>query len=69
MHDPAKDPRVDSAPVSTGTAGRKEAAPLQSMPSHLARDLCDEEGLAHIVLDGAVYTLRITRSSKLILTK
>lgn len=34
-----------------------------------ARQLTDDEGRAHIELDGQIYTLRITRSGKLILTK
>jgi hemin uptake protein HemP len=38
-------------------------------PEHDARDLTSGGTLARIVLDGAVYTLRITRSGKLILTK
>ncbi|MEI4232419.1 hemin uptake protein HemP [Roseovarius sp. D22-M7] len=37
--------------------------------THDARDLVQENGTARIVLDGQVYTLRITRSGKLILTK
>ena len=38
-------------------------------PLHDARDLTGDRGAARIVLDGAVYTLRITRAGKLILTK
>ncbi|KFE36688.1 hemin uptake protein HemP [Thioclava atlantica] len=40
-----------------------------SLPVHDARVLTGEAGLAHILLDGQVYTLRITRAGKLILTK
>ena len=41
----------------------------QSLPSYDARDLTQGNDLAHIVHEGQVYTLRITRSNKLILTK
>ena len=37
-------------------------------PVYDARDLT-RDGLAAIILDGQVYTLRITRAGKLILTK
>ena len=36
---------------------------------HDARELTGESNTAMIVLDGQVYTLRITRAGKLILTK
>jgi hemin uptake protein HemP len=42
------------------------SAPL---PAYDARDLTESGDLARIVLDGQVYTLRITRAGKLILTK
>lgn len=44
---------------------------LQStnLPTYAASDLTDGGDLAQIVLDGQVYTLRITRANKLILTK
>lgn len=38
-------------------------------PVHVAQDLTRGGGQAHIVLNGQVYTLRITRAGKLILTK
>ncbi|MDT0681238.1 hemin uptake protein HemP [Roseicyclus sp. F158] len=38
-------------------------------PIHDARDLTGPDSCARIVLDGQVYTLRITRAGKLILTK
>ena len=38
-------------------------------PVHDARALTGGGDLARIVLDGQVYTLRITRAGKLILTK
>ncbi len=40
-----------------------------SLPVHDARELTREQGEARIVLDDKVYTLRITRQGKLILTK
>ncbi len=40
-----------------------------SIPSHAARDLTQGGTQARIELDGQVYTLRITRAGKLILTK
>jgi hemin uptake protein HemP len=41
----------------------------ESVAVHDARDLTLGGTLAHIVLDGQIYTLRITRQGKLILTK
>ncbi|MFD1194419.1 hemin uptake protein HemP [Seohaeicola saemankumensis] len=38
-------------------------------PSHAARDLTQGGSQARIELDGQIYTLRITRAGKLILTK
>ena len=38
-------------------------------PLHDAREMTGPDGCAMILLDGQVYTLRITRSGKLILTK
>ena len=43
--------------------------PPLSLPAHDARDLTRGGVSAHIVLDGQIYTLRITRAGKLILTK
>ncbi|MDX1820988.1 MAG: hemin uptake protein HemP [Paracoccaceae bacterium] len=39
------------------------------LPSHAARDLTEGGTQARIDLDGQIYTLRITRAGKLILTK
>lgn len=36
---------------------------------HDARAMCGAEGMARIELDGKLYTLRITRMGRLILTK
>ncbi|WP_374641722.1 hemin uptake protein HemP [Tabrizicola sp.] len=38
-------------------------------PAHDARALTEGGSLARIVLDGQVYSLRITKAGKLILTK
>lgn len=39
------------------------------IPAYDARRLTHDNGQARIVLDGKVYSLRITRANKLILTK
>ncbi|MEL6563765.1 MAG: hemin uptake protein HemP [Pseudomonadota bacterium] len=39
------------------------------LPTYDVRDLVGVNGQAHMVLDGIVYVLRITRAGKLILTK
>ncbi len=46
-----------------------QADALASKPVFDARLLTGEDGLAQIVLDDKVYTLRITKAGKLILTK
>jgi len=43
--------------------------PAPELPSYAARDLTAGGDLAQIVLDTQIYTLRITRAGKLILTK
>ena len=48
-----------STPINTAT----------SLPAYDARRLTQDGNQAQIVLDGQVYTLRITRAGKLILTK
>ncbi|WP_036636295.1 hemin uptake protein HemP [Paenirhodobacter enshiensis] len=45
------------------------ARPAQTVPQHDARSLTAGGHLAQIDLDGQLYTLRITRAGKLILTK
>ncbi len=40
-----------------------------ALPLHDANQLTGENGLAHIQLNDQLYTLRITRAGKLILTK
>ncbi|PID36493.1 MAG: hypothetical protein CR993_05365 [Rhodobacterales bacterium] len=42
---------------------------LTALPQHNAEELCAGGNQAHIVLGDQVYTLRITRAGKLILTK
>lgn len=44
-------------------------ARVEQPPCHIARDLTAGGTQAQIELDGQVYTLRITRAGKLILTK
>ena len=46
-----------------------EITELAGRPLHDARDLTGQDGCAMIMLDEQVYTLRITRAGKLILTK
>jgi hemin uptake protein HemP len=50
-----------------------EETPVKSlqttMPMHDVRALLGPNGKAGLLLDGEVYTLRITQSGKLILTK
>ncbi len=38
-------------------------------PRHEARDLVGKDGTGQITLDNKIYTLRITKAGKLILTK
>ena len=42
---------------------------VPTVPRHVARQLTADGNLAEIELDGQVYTLRITKAGKLILTK
>lgn len=46
-----------------------DTAPQPDVPLHDARALVGPGQTAQIALDGMVYTLRITRAGKLILTK
>ncbi|MBR3369244.1 MAG: hemin uptake protein HemP [Rhodobacteraceae bacterium] len=45
------------------------AATDTDLPCHDAATLTNGGATAHIALDGQIYTLRITRTRKLILTK
>lgn len=46
-----------------------DTAQISSTPIHDANILTGTNGLAHIQLNDQLYTLRITRAGKLILTK
>ena len=46
-----------------------KAHAARSIPMHRAQSLTQDGTTAHIDLDGQIYTLRITRAGKLILTK
>lgn len=46
-----------------------DPAPVLSLPMHHAEELTGGGNLAHIQLGQQIYTLRITRAGKLILTK
>ncbi len=48
---------------------RLPSMPVNDGPVYDARLLVGPESTARIVLDGKVYTLRITKAGKLILTK
>nr|WP_245779035.1 hemin uptake protein HemP [Albimonas pacifica] len=52
-----------------GAERARREAELKSPPMHDARALTGGGSEARIVLDGSVYTLRVTRLKKLILTK
>ena len=45
------------------------ASPAPSIPAYDATDIIGSGGQAQIILGDQVYTLRITRAGKLILTK
>ena len=47
----------------------KMQSPADTIPTHDARTLTAGQIMAQITLDGQVYTLRITKAGKLILTK
>ena len=53
------------------TVNQNFSAPdyLQSLPAHDAEVLTGGGNTANILLNGQIYTLRITRAGKLILTK
>ncbi len=51
------------------TQSPQAAQRAQPLPSHDARNLTEGGTQAQIDLDGQIYTLRITRAGKLILTK
>ena len=51
------------------TVQMPQTAPINATPVHQATRLTGDNGLAHIQLGDQLYTLRITRAGKLILTK
>lgn len=57
-----------SAPTSAQSAAMARA-PVETIPAYDVRRIMGSGNTAHMVLDGQAYTLRITRSGKLILTK
>jgi hemin uptake protein HemP len=54
---------------ASGQTGAPGAAEPHAVPCHDARALTRGGAQAQITLEGQVYTLRITRAGKLILTK
>ena len=65
---PARATEASRPEFSRGEILRREAE-LKAPPIHDARELTAGGAEARIVLDGSVYTLRVTRLKKLILTK
>lgn len=63
--------RPDAAPASARARDPEAVgdALADAVPTHAAEALVGRLGVARIVLDGQVYTLRVTRARKLILTK
>lgn len=57
-----------STAPTTGAPGPHPTAPMNG-PVHDARQLTGPDQTGYILLDGKLYTLRITRAGKLILTK
>ena len=55
--------------MSLHTRAEMISAPSQDLPAYSASDLTNGGDQAHIVYEGKIYTLRITRAGKLILTK
>ena len=61
-------PAADAAPAAPASARRQPAAaePIRTLR---AGELLGPSGLLRIDLDGEIYTLRLTRNHRLILTK
>ncbi len=68
MTDLSSIPR-DGTPVIPATGRTPALSRNPALPEHDAQRLTGPSGLAHIRLGEALYTLRITRQGKLILTK
>ncbi|TQM91670.1 hemin uptake protein HemP [Roseinatronobacter monicus] len=60
---------TDERPENMQVPSPNRPCPTESIPVHSAEGLTEGGATAHIRLDGQVYTLRITRTNKLILTK
>lgn len=59
----------DARAVPQGAGGTSDDAPETETPAYFAKDLTQDGKLAFICHQDQVYTLRITRAGKLILTK
>lgn len=55
---------VQKPPATIAALAHEDTAPAYDV-----REIVQAEGQARLILDGAAYTLRITRAGKLILTK
>lgn len=68
---PGRPKDARAVPQATGDApeGAPEGAPEAETPAYFANDLTQDGKLAFICHQDQVYTLRITRAGKLILTK
>lgn len=55
--------------MNVSVAKQVERRPTETLPLYDAQDLTQGGDLAQIRLDDQIYTLRITRAGKLILTK
>lgn len=71
---PEPDPARQTAPKPEAseplqTPGALPDCMLTGTPAHDARALTGGGSVAHVMLGGQVYVLRITRAGKLILTK
>lgn len=50
-------------------AAPPKSTPTNTLPTYQAKDLTEDGDLAQIILEDQIYTLRVTRAGKLILTK
>lgn len=74
---PSPTPRQTLRMLPPQRVAHDNLKPLEQCPAHAARgiplhnaqELTGDGTTAHIELDGQIYTLRITRAGKLILTK
>lgn len=61
--------RHGETPMNAPNPTPTQAYPVRMLPSHKAEELTKGGNLAQIELGDQLYTLRITRAGKLILTK